>query len=117
MPRCRSRCSNNRDLQATYASLGVAQADLVEAGLLENPVFSLTFTPGMRGTIPEASIVQDFVGVLSLSARKKVGEAAAERVTLRSRQPRRRTSHWQVQAQYYTVVGDCAGARRSRGRW
>ena len=30
---------NNRHLQATYEDLGVAQADLVQAGLLRNPVF------------------------------------------------------------------------------
>jgi hypothetical protein len=30
---------NNRDLQALYTELGVAQADLVQAGLLRNPVF------------------------------------------------------------------------------
>ena len=30
---------NNRNLQALYAELGVAQADLVQAGLLRNPVF------------------------------------------------------------------------------
>src|SRR3954469_1852756 len=30
---------NNADLQATYEDLGVAQADLVRAGLLRNPVF------------------------------------------------------------------------------
>ena len=30
---------NNQDLQATYEDLDVAQADLVRAGLLRNPVF------------------------------------------------------------------------------
>src|SRR5882672_9166266 len=30
---------NNRELQAMYAELGVAQADLVQAGLLKNPIF------------------------------------------------------------------------------
>ena len=30
---------NNRELQAMYAELGVAQADVVQAGLLANPVF------------------------------------------------------------------------------
>ena len=30
---------NNRDLQAVYSDLGVAQADLVQAGLLKNPIF------------------------------------------------------------------------------
>jgi cobalt-zinc-cadmium efflux system outer membrane protein len=29
---------NNRDLQAMYSDLGVAQADLVQAGLLRNPI-------------------------------------------------------------------------------
>jgi outer membrane protein, heavy metal efflux system len=30
---------NNRDLQALYSDLGIAQADLVQAGLLGNPIF------------------------------------------------------------------------------
>src|SRR6266508_3326445 len=30
---------NNRDLQAVYSDLGVAQADLVQAGLLNNTIF------------------------------------------------------------------------------
>src|SRR5687768_9175896 len=30
---------NNRDLQAVYSDLGVARADLVQAGLLSNPIF------------------------------------------------------------------------------
>jgi outer membrane protein, heavy metal efflux system len=30
---------NNRELQALYAELGVAQADVVQAGLLANPIF------------------------------------------------------------------------------
>ena len=40
---------NNHDLQSNYESLGIAQADLVEAGLLENPVFSYTYYSGSRG--------------------------------------------------------------------
>src|SRR6266508_687793 len=31
---------NNQNLQATYEELGVAQAELVEAGLLKNPTLS-----------------------------------------------------------------------------
>src|SRR6185436_10101443 len=30
---------NNKTLQATYEDLSVAQADVVQAGLLQNPVF------------------------------------------------------------------------------
>src|SRR5436190_17970129 len=29
---------NNRELQSAYSDLGVAQADLVQAGLLKNPI-------------------------------------------------------------------------------
>ena len=96
---------NNRDLQSSYASLGIAQADLVEAGLLENPVFSYTYYTGGAGSIVEASIVQDFVSVLSLSARKKVGQAAADRVVAETAQ-RVLDLAWQVRTQYYVVVGD-----------
>ena len=45
---------NNRNLQASYASLGVAQADLVQAGLLTNPVVDGSFLWPYR---PEAGAV------------------------------------------------------------
>ena len=48
-------------------------------------------TPAMPGASPKPPIVQDFVGLLSLSARKKVGEAAADRVTLEVANTRRRS--------------------------
>ena len=104
---------DNHDLQAAYTRLGVAQADLVEAGLLDNPVFSLTVYSGHAGTLTEASIVQDFVGLLSLSARKKVGEAAAQRVTLEVANTVVDLAR-QVQAQYYTVVGDAQALALAR---
>jgi cobalt-zinc-cadmium efflux system outer membrane protein len=96
---------NNRALQSAYASLGLAQADLVEAGLLENPVLSLVWYHGDAGSGPELSIVQDFIGLLTLSARKKAGEAAADRVTFEVA-GRIVEIAADVQAQYYTVVGD-----------
>jgi cobalt-zinc-cadmium efflux system outer membrane protein len=104
---------NNRNLQASYESLGVAQANLVEAGLLENPVFSITLYSGHAGTITEASVVQDFVGVVSLSARKKVGEAAAQRVTLEVANNVVALAR-QVQVQYFTVVGDAQALELAR---
>lgn len=95
---------NNRHLQASYESLGIAQADLVEAGLLQNPTFSLLVVKGGAGTITESAIVQDFVSLLSLSARKKVGEAAARRASLEVAESVVDLAA-EVQAQYYTVVG------------
>src|SRR4051812_27534990 len=49
---------NNPTLQAAYEDLGVAQADLVQAGLLKNPVFDADakFLESAGGTIIEISV-------------------------------------------------------------
>jgi cobalt-zinc-cadmium efflux system outer membrane protein len=104
---------NNRRLQANYEALGIAQADLVEAGLLENPVFSIAVYSGSVGTITEAFVVQDFVSLVSLSARKKVGEAAAERTALEVANNVIDLAR-QVQAQYFTLVGDAQALELAR---
>jgi cobalt-zinc-cadmium efflux system outer membrane protein len=39
---------NNPDFQVALTSLGIARADLIEAGLLKNPVFSLLFPWGPK---------------------------------------------------------------------
>lgn len=96
---------NNRRLQANLERVGLAQADLVEAGLLDNPVFSATALYGGAGTELDLNVVQNFVGLLSLSARKKVGEAAASRVALSVADDIVTLAN-AVQAQYYVVVGD-----------
>jgi outer membrane protein, heavy metal efflux system len=51
---------NNRRLQATYGDLGVAQAEVVQAGLLKNPVFDgdLKFSTDGGGTKVELAVVQ-----------------------------------------------------------
>jgi len=40
---------NNKDLQATYEDLSIAQADLVQAGLLQNPVFGASLALPVAG--------------------------------------------------------------------
>lgn len=71
---------NNRALQATYEELGVAQADLVEAGLLQNPVFFGQIRFPSRPEIPwEADLVQSFLDLFVLPMRKRVAEAEFER--------------------------------------
>lgn len=96
---------NNRRLQATLQNLGVAQADLVEAGLLENPVFGVGALFQDAGTELDLDIVQNFLGVFTLSARRKIGRAAADRATLEvSRNVIDLVAD--VKAQYYRVVGD-----------
>lgn len=80
---------NNRSLQATYEELGVAQADVVQAGLLHNPVFFASFrfpdktVNGHRSTNTEFSVDQDFLDLLVLSLRKKVATTQFEQEKLR----------------------------------
>ena len=76
---------NNRRLQATYEDLMIAQADLVGAGLLRNPVFDAEFRfPETGGGVGiEMAVVQDFIDLLYLPLRKKQAAAAFEAAKLR----------------------------------
>src|SRR5258708_1769305 len=77
---------NNRTLQATYEELGVAQADLVQAGLLKNPVFSgmVRFpTSGTGFANLEFDLVGNFLELLFLPARKQVAALEFEERMLR----------------------------------
>lgn len=71
---------NNRHLQATYQSLGVAQAQLVQAGLLKNPIFAgdVKFPEGGQGTHLELSVVANFLDVLFIPLRKQIAESNFE---------------------------------------
>lgn len=74
---------NNRGQQARYAELGLAQADLVEAGLLENPMFEVMVRPSTEsGTNLEFGLVQNFVSLLMRPARQKIAQAEYENVQL-----------------------------------
>jgi outer membrane protein, heavy metal efflux system len=72
---------NNRDLQASYEELGIAQADLVEAGLLQNPL--ITFERRWPGLATEADIAKMFIDVLLLPLRKRVAAAQFETAKMR----------------------------------
>jgi cobalt-zinc-cadmium efflux system outer membrane protein len=70
---------NNKTLQAIYEDLTVAQADLVQAGLLQNPVFGAGVAFPVAGSAQTGfglSVSQDFLSVFLLAARRRV--AAAE---------------------------------------
>src|SRR5438445_5048622 len=72
---------NNHNLQATYEELGIAQADLVEAGLLRNPIF--TFERRLPGQALEADLLKEFIDILLLPLRKRVAAAQFEAAKLR----------------------------------
>lgn len=74
---------NNRRLQAEYEELGVAQADLVQAGLLRNPVFGWSRQEGGDITKTTWGVEFDFLGLLLLSPQKKLESMRFEHVRLR----------------------------------
>ncbi|PAP78213.1 TolC family protein [Rubrivirga marina] len=72
---------NNRRLQATYEDLGVAQASLVQAGLLSNPVFGArALWPIEGGGAPDLgfNVAFEFLDVFYLPLRKRVARSAYE---------------------------------------
>lgn len=96
---------NNRGLQARYAELGIAQADVVQAGLLQNPVLEVMVRPSTEeGTNLEFGLMQNFVDLLMRPARQKIAEAEYESVRLEL------AAHLisfvgEVQAAYYDYLG------------
>jgi cobalt-zinc-cadmium efflux system outer membrane protein len=75
---------NSRELQALYAELGVAQADLVQAGLLRNPVFdgALLFPLAGGPAKLELSAALEFLDIFYLPLRKRVAAARLEEAKL-----------------------------------
>jgi outer membrane protein TolC len=57
---------NNAGLQARYAELGIAEADLVRAGRLPNPRFSFSHVGSGAGLEIERKFIVDVVGVLMM---------------------------------------------------
>lgn len=75
----------NPRLQATYEDLGMAQADLVQAGLLRNPVFGITRARPRGNSVTnfELEIAWDFLGIFTIPLRTKAAEDAFEVAKLR----------------------------------
>ena len=84
---------NNRRLQATYEELGIAQAAIVDAGLLSNPVFHGVATFGLSEDAAAVEstndrkytfeVEMDFLSMLYAPMRKSVAKAEFEVAKLR----------------------------------
>jgi outer membrane protein, heavy metal efflux system len=76
---------NNRDLQAIYTDLGLAQADLVQAGLFKNPVLDAAILFPLSGVRPDIqlSVVVSLLDALYVPLRKRVATAQFEEAKLR----------------------------------
>ncbi|MBI3271200.1 MAG: TolC family protein [Planctomycetes bacterium] len=99
---------SNHGLQAEYEELGVAQADVVQAGLLTNPVFGFSARFPDRApsrTNTDFDIVQNFLDLLTLPSRSKIAKEQFERTKLRVAQAVLDLAA-QVKAAYFTVLSD-----------
>jgi len=77
---------NNRELQAVYADLGIAQANLVQAGLWKNPIIdgAVTFpTSGSGPTDYTFNIALQVIDILYIPLRKRVAASELEEAKLR----------------------------------
>jgi len=63
---------NNRGLRASLAELGVAEADLVQAGRMANPSFSFGRMGGGGETEIERSVMFDLVGLVTIPLRRDI---------------------------------------------
>ncbi len=70
---------NNRDIRALVEQIGASRADLVQAGLLPNPVLSLTLRPPIDGTDATlfigAAVVQEFTALWLIPSRVRAADA------------------------------------------
>ena len=73
---------NNRGLQASLAYLGVAEADLVQAGRLRNPGFSFSRKSGGGDVDIDRGIMFDLVGLLTMPIRRNIETGRFEQARL-----------------------------------
>ena len=95
---------NNARLQADFESLGVARAELVQAGLLENPTVSADILFHGSVVSPEVGIVQNVLHILTMPARSAVASAAFEGAKLEAGRKVLDLAA-EVRSSYYRLVG------------
>ncbi len=75
---------NNRHLQADYAELGIAEADLVQAGRLSNPVFSFGRLKSHEGIEIERTLTLPIIGLLTMPLATRLEQRRFEQAQLRA---------------------------------
>ncbi len=77
---------NNRELRATLEGIASARADLVQSGLLPNPVLSVAYGPPILGdpgvAVVSVSLVQQFTDLWLMPARKDAAASALQEQVL-----------------------------------
>lgn len=74
---------NNKGLQATYAELGIAEADLVQAGRLRNPKFAYLHVHGGAEVRIERALTFDFMQLITMPMATRLERRRFEATQLR----------------------------------
>ena len=75
---------NNRDLQASFAELGIAEADLVRAGRLANPSFSFGRLSGNGAVEIDRAVLFDVLSLFTMPVAKQVEQRRFEQAQLQA---------------------------------
>lgn len=75
---------NNSALKASFAELGVAEADFVQASRMRNPSFSFGRVRGGGDTEIDRSVMFDIAGLLTLPTRKRIEHGRFEQAKLQA---------------------------------
>ena len=89
---------NNRGLQASFADLGIAEADLVQAGRLRGPSLSFARLAGGGGVEIDRAVIFNLLGLITLPAATRIEQGRFEQSQLQAA---------------YEAVGLAAAARRA----
>lgn len=74
---------NNRTLQQTYEEIGIAHAELVQAGLMSNPILGYSLGRGGGITTKTLTVELAFLDLLWIPLRRELGGIAFEEAKLR----------------------------------
>jgi outer membrane protein TolC len=75
---------NNSALKASFAELGVAEADFVQAGRMRNPSFSFSRVSGGGDAEIDRSVMFDIAGLLTLPTRTRIEKGRFEQAKLQA---------------------------------
>lgn len=96
---------NSPQLQAAFEEIGIAQGDLVQAGLLANPSLELSALAATPQTAYSGTVVEDFLNVFTRAARMQIAGKDLERTSFLVANKVIDYAA-EVRAAYYTVVAD-----------
>ncbi|MFB9242627.1 TolC family protein [Massilia antarctica] len=95
---------NNRGLQAAYAELGIAEADLVQAGRIANPVLSFSRLKSHGGVEIERKLMLPVIGLLTMPVTMRLERRRYEQAQLRAAGDVLRTADTTRRAWYGAVA-------------